>query len=146
MLSYLATRVFSRAYAPISSSAALLLTANARQHVVARTFLTSASVATPAAKDPKTETKPKPKSKTESAPRAKRRTSAQVKADKLTKKRERAAAARAKAKAAKEKAKEKTKEHEKEKTRKAKELARKKAQEAKLTDPVARLKLPLKSP
>ncbi|KAI0635371.1 hypothetical protein C8Q77DRAFT_1156669 [Trametes polyzona] len=92
MLPHFVARVFPRAYASVASPTAALRTANARQRVVARTFLTTTSVAEPAKKSGATEDSPKTTKK--------RRTSAEVAAAKAAK-----AAEKAKAQKAKEKAK-----------------------------------------
>ncbi|KAI0666457.1 hypothetical protein C8Q78DRAFT_1083063 [Trametes maxima] len=140
MLSLFAARVLPRAHASTASRAAFLSVSKAREHVVARTFLTTASVSAPAAKTSESEGEEKPKKV--------RRTSAEVKASKTAKAKERARDLAAKEKAKLRAAKEKEKEKARQQVLKEKEKARKEAQAEKekrlLEDPEARFKLPLK--
>ncbi|KAI0644014.1 hypothetical protein C8Q79DRAFT_125239 [Trametes meyenii] len=154
MLSLFAARVLPRAHASTASQAAFLAVHNAREHVVARTFLTTASASAPASKTNESESEEKPKRT--------RRTAAEVKASKDARAREVAAEEKARLRAAKQKEKEKAKQQalkerekakqqalkEKARLAKEKEKAKKEAQAEKekqlLEDPEARFKLPLK--
>lgn len=128
----LSLRVFRRVNASLTSSTRLLHATNTRQRVAARTYLTTASVASPAAKSPKGNEP----AKTEAAPQKKRRTAAEVQEARTA--REQARAARQKEKAEKEKAKAKAA------ADKAKARDKAKAKAEKLKDPGLRLKAPLK--
>ncbi|KAI0367290.1 hypothetical protein BV20DRAFT_970692 [Pilatotrama ljubarskyi] len=143
MFPRLATRVLSRAYALSLPNAAVLRVVDAYQPAVARTFLTTASVADPAAKTKTAEKADATK------PRKPRRSSEEVQAEQLAKAKAREEAARMKAKEAQAKLKDrerkaKLREKEKQKEKQKREAAKTKAK-AKPTDPDARLKAPLRS-
>ncbi|CDO68979.1 hypothetical protein BN946_scf184777.g9 [Trametes cinnabarina] len=144
MLPRLATRVFSRVYASGLSLYALPVAGAARQHVAARTFLTTAVVAHPAATKAKADDASDGKPKT--AKTAGRTKTKATKGKALTEKQAAALAAKKEREAARKKAAaEKAKAREQAQKEKAKAKAKLEKEKARANDPKSRFDGPLRT-